>query len=451
MVQISGNWRTYSFGILILLGVLAIGFMILGGISVATWEYTNSDAFCANACHAVHPEEPVAHHYSRHTNVACVECHLGRVSTFKAVFVKAKHARHLWAVLTGYERPLTSYSMPVSVDSCESCHSHHPHKNSVLKVFHHYADDKNNTETKIGLVLRLQGRQSGEASGEGVEWHTRNRIRFIATDAQKQNIPWVEMVRADGTTVVYQDRTQTLSEEEIEQAEKKVMECDDCHNQAGHPFLNPEEVLDRALADGRLNKEFPFVKKRTKELLMQQFEDREDAQRLVEEAWKKYAEDFPELAKKYPKAWAESKKFLEERQAFMVNLMSYGRFEAEGVSWRSFPQNIGHKHSAGCFRCHDGKHRDDNSNLIAVNCTTCHSVPMPFKEGNIPAHLLNIINMQKPKSHMEPDFMKEHWAKYIAECSTCHERFSYGTQDDAFCANSGCHGTRWQNVSLKAR
>jgi hypothetical protein len=94
---------------------------------------------------------------------------LGKISTLKAVFVKAYHVTHVWSFLTGYERPLFSYSIPVSTDSCESCHSHHPHKNNVLKLFHHYAEDKNNTESKLGLFLRLQGRQSAETSGEGVE------------------------------------------------------------------------------------------------------------------------------------------------------------------------------------------------------------------------------------------------------------------------------------------
>lgn len=443
--------RKYSSRTLLALGGLAIGFLVLGGISVAAWEYTNSNSFCANACHAVHPEEPLTHRYSRHTNVQCVECHIGRLSTFKAVFVKSQHVTHLWALLTGYDRPLTSYSMPVSTDSCESCHSHHPHKNSVLKVYRHYADDKDNSETKLGLVLRLQGRQTAEASGEGVEWHTRNRIRFIATDAQKQRIPWVEATRKDGTKVVYQDRTQTLSSEEITRAAKRVMECDDCHNQVGHPFPNPEAVLDRALAGGVLPKEFPFVKKRAKELLAQEFKSQDEARRLVEAAWKNYQNDFPELAEKYPKAWAESKHFLEERQAFMVAAMSYWRFAAEGVTWRSFPQNIGHKHSAGCFRCHNGKHRDANGVPIPINCTTCHSVPMPFVEGEIPSHLLDIINIPKPESHLEVDFMVEHWNKWDEACAYCHKKFNYGTKNDAFCANSGCHDTRWQNLTLRAK
>ena len=37
-----------------------------GGI--VAWEYSNSDAFCTNMCHAVHPEEPKAHAASLHAS-----------------------------------------------------------------------------------------------------------------------------------------------------------------------------------------------------------------------------------------------------------------------------------------------------------------------------------------------------------------------------------------------
>ena len=43
----------------LLVGGIALALVAAGGI--VAWEYTNSNAFCANMCHAVHPEEPVAH------------------------------------------------------------------------------------------------------------------------------------------------------------------------------------------------------------------------------------------------------------------------------------------------------------------------------------------------------------------------------------------------------
>ena len=93
-----------------LLGVLVI-ISLMGTAGVATWEYTNSDAFCTDACHSVHPENAFAHKASQHAEVSCVECHVGRISTFEAVFRKAGHMKHVWSLLTGYERPITSPSL----------------------------------------------------------------------------------------------------------------------------------------------------------------------------------------------------------------------------------------------------------------------------------------------------------------------------------------------------
>ncbi len=43
-----------------LLGLVVI-FALMGTAGVATWEYSNSDAFCTEACHNVHPENAFAH------------------------------------------------------------------------------------------------------------------------------------------------------------------------------------------------------------------------------------------------------------------------------------------------------------------------------------------------------------------------------------------------------
>ncbi len=45
------------------------------------------------------------------------------------------------------------------------------------------------------------------------------------------------------------------------------------------------------------------------------------------------------------------------------------------TDWRVHPDNIGHKISAGCFRCHDGNHTtDDGKQVISANCNLCHVI-----------------------------------------------------------------------------
>ena len=431
--------------------ILALVFALLAGISVATWEYTNSDSFCSNACHDVHPQETFAHHGSHHSSVKCVECHVGRLPVFKAAVAKSKHISHPIALMMGYERPLFAKSMPASRDSCEGCHSTEPHQNNAVRVRHHYAPDEANTETKIALILRTAGRQLVE-EGKGIHWHTSNRVRYVATDPQKENIIWVESTRPDGSVVTYTDSTATSDSKTIAESDKRVMECTDCHNQTGHPFDNPEELIDKAMADDPVIRRLPFVKARVTELLHKDFETDQEALELAEQAWEQYKQDFPDFAQEHPEAWKEAKKFMRERVEYVGNLMARTHFRDPGLSWRSFPNHQGHKYAAGCFRCHNGKFKDAEENPIPFNCTLCHSVPMVIRHDEVPRNLLALVDMVKPPSHQRPDFIGKHYTMFDATCSACHgDNLNFGTDDKTFCSNSGCHGTEWPNHVLSQK
>jgi len=437
--------------ILLAIVVLGIGIVLLGAAGVAGWEYSNSDTFCANACHQVHPEEPYSHQLSQHAQVSCVECHIGRLSTFEAMIEKSGHVAHAWAVFAGYERPITAPSLPPASASCESCHTSTTHQANSIRVRSRYATDENNTETKVTLIVRSVGRVFGGEPPRDVNWHASGAVRFIATDPQQLDIRWVEATRRDGEKVVYTDVKRPLGEEEIEQSERRVMDCIDCHNRAGHPFRNPELVVDEAFENNELSRSLPYLKARLVEVLNQEFETEEEAKEIVEQAWAKYQEDYPDLAEQYPDAWREAVEFTEERQDFMVELMVRSRFlEEEDVSWRSFPDHSGHKDAPGCFRCHSGRLQDASGNPIPVNCTNCHSVPLVTRRDRIPDNYLALLDQRKPSNHRRPDFMAKHMMLANERCSSCHGDLEYGTDDKTFCANSGCHDQSWQYVGWDA-
>ncbi|MEN8132977.1 MAG: hypothetical protein ABFS45_22925, partial [Pseudomonadota bacterium] len=182
--------------------------------------------------------------------------------------------------------------------------------------------------------------------------------------------------------------------------------------------------------------------------LNQEFETDEGALALVERAWENYKQDFPNLAEDYPEAWTEAKILMRERIEYMADLKARSKFLEPDLSWRSFPDHSGHKYSAGCFRCHSGKHRDAGGNSIAVNCTLCHSVPIVIRRGEIPRNLLAIVDVAKPPSHQRADFMVTHRTQMDDTCVACHGEIRFGTDDKTFCANSGCHGTTWPNLVL---
>lgn len=436
----------------ILIGVVGFGalFIVLGSLSVAGWEYSNSDRFCANACHAVHPEEPYAHQLSHHANVACVECHIGRISTFASIAEKSSHIAHAWSFVFGYERPMYSPSFGGARDSCEGCHTKEPHRHNVIHSFKTFSSDRRNSEKKLTLTMRLNEREYSGEIRRGVNWHASGDIRFIADDPQNLSIRWVEVALPDGSTTVYNNVAAPLSAEDVERAEKQVMDCGDCHNRAGHPFRNPEEVVDAALADGRLSADLPFIKARVLALLEQDFETEDEARALVRQTWEQYQQEFPDLPQQNPEAWDSAYRFLRERQDFMVNLMARSRFVGEGVSWRSFPDHNGHKLDPGCFRCHSGRLQNDSGEPITANCTNCHSIPLITRRNRVPEYFLSLIDLEKPESHADPGFIAKHMELASEACATCHEELRFGVSDRSYCSNSGCHGEVWEFLDLDA-
>ena len=46
------------------------------------------------------------------------------------------------------------------------------------------------------------------------------------------------------------------------------------------------------------------------------------------------------------------------------------------ADWRAYPDNIGHKQTPGCFRCHDGLHKaaDGKRAIKASDCSSCHTI-----------------------------------------------------------------------------
>jgi hypothetical protein len=45
------------------------------------------------------------------------------------------------------------------------------------------------------------------------------------------------------------------------------------------------------------------------------------------------------------------------------------------VTWGTYPNDLGHTDSPGCFRCHDGSHATaDGKKTIGQDCASCHEV-----------------------------------------------------------------------------
>jgi len=82
------------------------------------------------------------------------------------------------------------------------------------------------------------------------------------------------------------------------------------------------------------------------------------------------------------------------------------------VSWRYFPEQIGHMYAPGCFRCHDGKHFSDEGKVISRDCNVCHTLIAQEFENSETEYSLKGVEYKHPID------IGDSW-KDIG-CSTCH-------------------------------
>jgi hypothetical protein len=429
---------------LVVVGALAL--MTLGAGGIVAWEYSNSDAFCTNACHAVHPEEPVAHAGSSHARVQCVECHIGRLPTLSVMALKSEHFHELWGMVVGYERPVQATTLKPARIACEACHWPATAHDDSVRVKKHYATDERNTETTTRLVVHTGFGIIREADANGVHWHVETPVEYVALDPARQQIPWVRVTRPDGRVETFVDST-LGDPSAYAQAERRTMDCIDCHNAVGHPFPNPEDRIDHLLARGEIDRGLPGVKARAIELAKAVYalDERGEAtpaavKRLVSEAVADYGTALGAGAP--PPALGQ---FGEAIKA----LLSQSTFTARDVTWRTFPNNAGHKDFPGCFRCHDGKHLNAEGKSIRLQCNLCQNLPEVQREGG-PAPVASTVipGARQPPTHLEPNFMHDHRFRVDATCTACHGKLEFGREGGSFCSNPACHGRKWPQVNL---
>jgi hypothetical protein len=431
----------------VILGLIA--FAVLGAGTIVGWEYSNSNAFCANMCHEVHPEEPRAHAESAHARVDCVECHMGRLSTLHLMGLKTTHWRELWGMIVGYERPLTSHTLRPSRDHCESCHWPSVVHRDSLSLIKRYATDEESSETIYRLMLHTGVGAARDKDAQGIHWHIQNEVNFIATDPQRRDIPWVQVKKADGTVTTYVDATNKLSADELKKHPVRRMECFDCHNAVGHPFENPEDMVDRAIAEGKIDRALPSAKARAVALIEKASTMIGPEKELRPQIEKLVAQSAPG-GEMDDETRELEKKFATE----MTRILVQSSFSHEGLSWKSFADHSGHKDSAGCFRCHNGKHLSETGDSIRLQCTLCHDLPQVVREvgeGSVPSLVAGKEGNAPPSSHAKPNFMHDHRDQVTARCESCHGDTTQGSEGGNFCSNPACHGRKWPEVNLSVK
>jgi hypothetical protein len=371
---------------------------------------------------------------------------MGRLSTLHLLALKPTHAKELWGMIAGYERPINSSTLRPSRDHCESCHWPSVVHRDSLALKKRYATDEASSETIYRLMLHTGVGVAREKEAKGIHWHIENDVSFISTDPQRRTIPVVQVRDKDGTVTTYTDAASKVSPEELKKHTARRMECFDCHNAVGHPFANPEDEVDLSIAEGRIDRAMPSAKARAVALIDKASKLVGYEKDLSPQIDKLIAESAPK-GEQSPEARDLEKKFAAEMKRILLD----ASFSHEGLSWKTFPNHAGHKDFPGCFRCHDGKHLNEKGESIRLQCTLCHDLPQVVREvgeGSVPSLVKGKEGNAPPSSHDKPNFMHDHQNQATKKCESCHGDSEHGTDGGKFCSNPACHGRKWPEVTL---
>jgi nitrate/TMAO reductase-like tetraheme cytochrome c subunit len=363
--KIDLNDRMFRHGLDIVLVATIVNLLVVSMASYRGAAYMDSPQFCGQSCHVMHPEY-TAYKISAHSHVACVECHIGSgASSYFAA--KVNGTKQLIEVaFDRYPTPIESpvKSLRPARDICEACHTPARFIGEKLLVKSTFADDEKNTETQTVLVLHLGGRDS-LSHLTGIHGVHLGHIEYIATDPTRTTIPWVQKRNDDGSETVF---AASANGNAVPQGERRVMDCIDCHNRAAHTFVTAEDALNRAMAEGAVSPELPWVHKEGLELLKATYVSEEEAgTKIPAQLQDFYRTQHPEVL---PAKTALIKAAGEE----LVTLYSQNVFPYMKVTWGTHPNHIGHMSYPGCFRCHDGDHSAKDGKSITQDCAACHNL-----------------------------------------------------------------------------
>ncbi len=417
-----------------LLGTFAL-LPIVGVTSYHGYHYTDSTQFCATACHAVMNPQATTYEFSAHARVTCAECHIGSGASW---FVRSK--------LSGTRQVLAmwndSFSRPIAPairhlrparDTCERCHWPKKFFGSQLRQLVHFKSDEHNTKYELDMLLNTGGGDESIGRAEGIHMHMAlaGQIEYVATDDELQDISWVRMTDKAGRQSIYRSDGRPNSDPRPD-GDIRQLDCMDCHNRPAHKFRSPQEAVDLYLETGRIDTQLPFIKRQAVAVLTESYPDVDTAEaRIGASLTEYYQENYPEL--------------IESNKASVHGAIDgvrdiYRRyfFPDMKVNWQTYPDNIGHLYSSGCFRCHDGKHVNQRNERISHECSTCHTFLNPLKNGGKigviqQGEFVHPYELQGGHATLRCDQCHTGGAAPIPTCTGCHEQtaaFRSGTLRD---------------------
>ena len=195
-----------------------------------------------------------------------------------------------------------------------------------------------------------------------------NKITYFSTDEQRQVIPYVRMENAQGQVTEYFAKDNPPTQAQIDKADKRRMDCVDCHNRPSHIYTPPDLSVDRGISGGMIDPSLPYIKQQGVQVLTAEYKTKDEAEQAIAAGITKfYQEKYPQIASS--KAGSVNGAVSELQRIYRTTF-----FPEMKVNWKTHPNNVGHFYSQGCFRCHDGNHVSKDGKVVSKDCNSCHTL-----------------------------------------------------------------------------
>jgi hypothetical protein len=426
----------------------AATFLVVGLAFFEAYHFTESVTFCGQVCHTVMEPEFVAHQNSPHARVACAECHIG-AGTSWYVRSKLSGVRQVFATAFGtYRTPIPTpiENLRPARETCEQCHWPNKFYGGKMFVSPRYAYDASNTPRTLSMLVLIGGEEGGPGkSGGGIHWHMllNNRVTYEA-DEKQQKVYTVWSEGKDGKKTEYrlvaEQGATALEQGAGASAEKRVIrlvDCVTCHNRPTHIYRSPVVNVDSALREGALDAAMPFIKRRAVEALTGEYADGRAAAEGIAASLKSY------YAGSRPGSDRARGADVDRAIASVQQIYRTHFFPLMKANWRVYPDNVGHRDSPGCFRCHDGRHVSADGRAITRDCNSCHTVPAlgplqmwssGYPSGTRPWHPWQLRGRH---AAMDCDRCHDGGLPRATTCAGCHRHPADAPMADMACTD--CH------------
>jgi hypothetical protein len=165
--------------------------------------------------------------------------------------------------------------------------------------------------------------------------------------------------------------------------------------------------VNEALEEGTISLALPTIKLQAVQAIDANYESGEEARAGIAS----HLRDF--YRREYPELYERKNADLERSIAKIQEIYRTTVFPEMKAEWSAYPNNIGHRDSPGCFRCHNDAMESPIFGTIFSDCSRCHLI---LAQGSDISQVNFNIEEGLPFVHPADD---DEIVEYT-ECTDCH-------------------------------